>query len=155
MNLPADTDNPSRIVASSELTLIWGLRLLGFIDLLALIAVVMPLEWMSRINDLCGLETIPESRIFSYLARTTSALYALHGALVLFISADVNRYRPLITFLAIAAIIHGVILLGIDLAVGMPLIWTLLEAPSFAATGILVLWLQRRKHRTRTAFWES
>jgi hypothetical protein len=62
--------------------------------------------------------------------------------MVLFIAGDVVRYRPLITFLALAAIVHGGILLGIDLATGMPFFWTLLEAPLFAATGLLVLWLQ-------------
>ena len=138
-------------MSQSDLTLIWGLRLLGIIDMLALIAVVMPLEWMSRVNDLCGLGPFPDSRIVGYLARTTSALYALHGALVIFISGDVVRYRPLITFLSIAAIVHGVILLGIDLSAGMPFFWTLLEAPSFAATGVVVLWLQHRKCPTKTA----
>ena len=129
---------------SKNLGLIWGLRVLGVIDMLALIAVVMPLDWMSRINDLCGLAPLPNSHIVGYLARTTSALYALHGALVLFISCDVNRYRPLITFLAIAAVVHGGILLAIDLASGMPFFWTLVEGPSFVATGVIIWWLQRR-----------
>ncbi|MDB5339476.1 MAG: hypothetical protein JWN70_5095 [Planctomycetaceae bacterium] len=148
MNSPADVNNSNRDALGSELVLIWGLRLLGLIDMLALIAVMMPLEWMSQINDLCGLETFPQSRIVSYLARTTSALYALHGALVLFISFDVVRYRPLITFLGIVAIIHGAILLGIDVAVGMPFFWTMLEAPAFTATGFAVLWVQRQKTPT-------
>lgn len=143
MNPPYENqpvDRPSR----EQVALVWGLRLLGLIDLLALVAVVMPLPWMSTINEWCGLGPFPDSKIAEYLARTTSALYALHGALVLFISADVRRYRPLITFLAAAAVVHGGILLGIDLAVGMPFFWTLLEAPLFAATGVAMLWLQRR-----------
>lgn len=148
MNSPAEVDNSNRDIPGSELILIWGLRLLGLVDMLALIAVVMPLEWMSQVNDLCGLETFPESRIVSYLARTTSALYALHGALVLFISFDVDRYRPLITFLGMVAIVHGAILLGIDVAVGMPFFWTMLEAPAFTATGFAVLWVLRQKTPT-------
>ena len=137
-------DDPKPLSRGSDRALIRGLRLLGGIDLLALIAVVLPWAWMSRINDLCGLGPLPDSRIVGYLARTTSALYALHGALVLFISCDVPRYRPLITFLALAAIIHAAVLLGIDLSVGMPFFWTLLEAPSFTATGLAILWLARR-----------
>lgn len=140
---------PVSDITSHNRRLIWALRILGSIDLLALIAVVMPLTWMSYINDLCGLGPLPDSRIVGYLARTTSALYALHGAMVLFIAGDVIRYRPLITFLACAAVVHGGILLGIDLGTGMPFFWTLLEAPSFAATGILVLWLQQRKPLAR------
>lgn len=132
------------VLTREQLALVWGLRVLGLVDLLALVAVVMPIAWMSAINELCGLGPFPDSKIAGYLARTTSALYALHGALVLFISADIVRYRPLITFLAAAAVVHGGILLGIDLTVGMPFFWTLLEAPAFAATGVAMLWLQRR-----------
>lgn len=142
---------PECDTSSDNRGLIWALRILGVVDLLALVAVVMPLGWMSSINDLCGLGPLPDSRIVGYLARTTSALYALHGAMVLFIAGDVIRYRPLIRFLAFAAIVHGGILLGIDLATGMPFFWTLLEAPLFAATGVLVLWLQQRKHAARVA----
>lgn len=151
MNSSDNTDISEPVERSQPFFLILGLRLLGCIDLLALVAVVMPLEWMSQINDLCGLETFPESRIVSYLARTTSALYALHGALVVFISFDVVRYRPLITFLGIVAIVHGAILLGIDVAVGMPFFWTMLEAPAFTATGFAVLWVQRQKTPTNAA----
>lgn len=148
-------DMPERDTSSHSPGLIWALRILGAVDLLALIAVVMPLTWMSSINDLCGLGPLPDSRIVGYLARTTSALYALHGAMVLFIAGDVVRYRPLITFLAVAAVVHGVILLGIDLSTGMPFFWTLLEAPSFAATGFLVLWLQQRKQTVRVTVESS
>ena len=151
MNSSDNTDISEPVERIQPFFLILGLRLLGCIDLLALVAVVMPLEWMSQINDLCGLETFPESRIVSYLARTTSALYALHGALVVFISFDVVRYRPLITFLGIVAIVHGAILLGIDVAVGMPFFWTMLEAPAFTATGFAVLWVQRQKTPTNAA----
>ncbi len=140
---------------TSNLGLMWGLRILGTVDLLALIAVVMPLPWMSFINDLCGLGPLPDSHIVGYLARTTSLLYALHGAMILFISRDINRYRPLIAFLAVAAVVHGMILLGIDLATGMPFFWTLIEGPSFAVTGILVLWLLRQKLGTSTAVQSS
>lgn len=132
-----------RDTSSDNLKVVWALRILGTVDLLALIAVVMPFSWMSHINSLSGLGPLPDARIVGYLARTTSALYALHGAMILFISADVERYRRLITFLAYAAVVHGAVLLGIDVANQMPLFWTLLEAPAFAATGVLVLVLQR------------
>lgn len=127
------------------------LQLLGIIDLLALVAVVMPLEWMSQIHASCGMGPLPEGRIVGYLARTTSALYALHGALILFISIDIDRYRPLIRFLAYAAVAHGTILLGIDLSHGMPWFWTVLEAPIFATIGVIVCWLLRHSpdHYTR------
>jgi len=119
------------------------LLLLGLIDLSALLATIMPLEWMAWIHHSCGLGTLPNGRVVGYLARTTSALYALHGAMLVFISLDVDRYRPLIRFLSWAAIVHGIILLGIDLAQGMPWFWTIVEAPGFAMTGVAMLWFLR------------
>jgi hypothetical protein len=118
------------------------LRVLGCVDLLALVAVVMPREWMAQGHAWAGLGELPPAPIVGYLARSASFLYALHGAAVVFISFDVARYRPLITFLAAAALVHGAVMLGIDLAEGMPLWWTAVEGPGFAATGVAVLSVQ-------------
>jgi hypothetical protein len=119
------------------------LRLLGAVDLLALIAVFMPLDWMSWINVRCGLDGFPEGRLVGYLTRTTSALYALHGALILFVSTDVDRYRPLVRFMGCAVVVHGVLLFAIDLAQSMPWYWTLFEGPVFSGIGIAVFYLTR------------
>ena len=123
--------------------LVLVLRLFGFIDLLALIAVVMPERWLEQGHLWVGLGRLPEGPIVGYLARSASALYALHGGMIVFISFDVARYWRLITFLAAAAVVHGVVMAGIDVATGMPLLWTVLEGPSFAASGLVVLILQR------------
>jgi hypothetical protein len=116
-----------------------ALRILGCVDLVALAAVAMPHGWMARGHAWAGLGELPAAPIVGYLARSISFLYALHGATVLFISFDVDRYRPLITFLAVIALAHGAVMLGIDLAEGMPLWWTAVEGPGFSATGGVVL----------------
>jgi hypothetical protein len=130
-------------VSKSEQHLALLLRAVGCLDLLALIAVVMPHHWMAEAHKFVGLEAIPEGPIVGYLARSASALYALHGAMVLFISFDVARYAPLIGFMAWAALVHGAVIIGIDLAEGLPALWRYGEGPAFAATGVLVMWLQR------------
>src|SRR5205823_10083767 len=85
---------------------------------------------------------MPREPIVGYLVRSTSALYALHGAMIVFISFDVARYERLIRFLALAVLVHGAVILGIDVAEGMPPLWRFGEGPAFAATGAIVLWLQ-------------
>jgi hypothetical protein len=129
----------------SERRLALLLRAVGCLDLLALIAVVMPQHWMDVAHKFVGLGPIPHEPIVGYLARSASALYALHGATVLFISFDVVRYERLIRFLGIAALVHGAVILGIDLGEPLPPLWRYAEGPAFAATGVLVLWLQREK----------
>jgi hypothetical protein len=118
------------------------LRVLGVVDLMELAAVAMPRRWLAVGHAWAGLGPLPEGALVGYLARSTSALYALHGATVLFVSFDVVRYRRLIAFLATIALLHGAILLGVDLAEGMPAWWTLAEGPAIMTTGAIVLILQ-------------
>jgi hypothetical protein len=115
------------------------LRAFGLLDLAALGAVVLPFRWMAAAHAGLGLGAVPEGPLVGYLARSASTLYALHGALVLFLSFDLRRYWRLITFLAVAPVLHGVIMLGIDLAEGMPVWWTAIEGWGFASTGLIVL----------------
>jgi hypothetical protein len=129
-------------VPKSPTALVAVLRFFGAIDSLALLAVFLPHSWMSAAHSYLGLGILPDAPIVGYLTRSISALYALHGAMILFVSFDVPRYWHLIRLLALAALVHGAIMLGIDLAVGMPWYWTLIEGPGFAATGAIVLLLQ-------------
>ena len=79
-----------------------------------------------------------------YLARSTSLLYALHGAMAVFISYDIPRYWRLIRFLALAAVAHGGLVLAIDVSAGMPGWWSMIEGPCFAVTGLVMLGLMHR-----------
>ena len=133
--------------ASRTLALV--LRGIGCLDLLALVAVAAPEHWLDIAHRSTGLGPLPHDPIVGYLARSASALYALHGAMVIFISFDVRRYDRLIRFMAWAALVHGAVMLGIDLAQHMPVIWRYGEGPSFAATGLVVLCLQRNQLRGR------
>ncbi len=138
-------------MSSDRRLLVIVLRALGLLDLLALVAVAMPHAWMSAAHGWVGLGPLPQQPIIAYLTRSASALYALHGAMVLFVSFDVGRYLPLIRFLAIAALVHGAVMLGIDVAAGMPALWTLIEPPCFAASGAIVLLVMRFEGATCAA----
>ncbi len=120
------------------------LRCMGALDCCALLAVCLPRDW---IQTLCVTMTglaFPAAPVAWYLARSTSLLYALHGAMAIFISYDVPRYWRLIRFLALAAVAHGGVVLAIDLNSGMPGWWSGIEGPCFAVTGLVMLGLMRR-----------
>jgi len=78
------------------------LRLTAASMLLALVAVFMPKPWMAMAHEWLGLGTFPQQPIAEYLARTTSALYALVGGALLISASDVRRYGRMITYLALA-----------------------------------------------------
>jgi len=128
----------------SEKVLVWLLRISGVILLIALVPVVMPFSWMQVIHRQLGMGDLPTEPIVGYLTRSLSLFYALHGALIIFVSLDIRRYLPVVKFLAVVAILFGVSMVVLDFAVGMPLYWILCEGPFVVPLGIVMLWLAGR-----------
>jgi hypothetical protein len=120
------------------------LRLIGAIDCLAVVAVLMPRSLIESVSLRLGFAAFPSGPLPEYLARSTSLLYALHGALLLYVARDVTRYWGLIRWLGLLAVVHGTMMLAIDLQLGMPLWWCIAEGPTFAASGLLLLALTNR-----------
>jgi hypothetical protein len=129
---------------TADVSLKWLLRLVGGVELLAIPFILFPVGWMDAVHDrLLGLGPLPRGPIVEYMARSLSVLYAGHGALVVRLSFDVPRFRPLIAFLGGLHLYFGLALLGTDLAAGMPWYWTLAEGPGIAAVGVVILVLAR------------
>ena len=129
---------------TADTLLAWLLRLVGGVELLAALFILFPQSGMSFVHEqVLGLGPLPEGRIVEYMARSLSALYALHGAVVFRVSFDLARFRPLIRFLGGLHVWFGLTVLGIDLASGLPWWWVLGEGPGIAAGGVLILVLSR------------
>lgn len=110
---------------------------------MSLVAVFMPRGWHERVHTFAGLGALPESPIVIYLARSASALYAVYGALLLFLATDCVRHRPVIRFLAWAAQVHALVLVGIDWSAGLPAWWLVAEGAGYAGWAGLALWWSR------------
>ena len=123
------------------------LRVIGTAALLALVAVVMPYSWMNAIHQWLGMGQLPAEPIVGYLARSTSAFYALLGGLFWVASFDLHRHRMVLCYLGIVIVIFGVALLVVDLLEGMPLWWTIGEGPFNIVFGVVILALARRLGR--------
>jgi hypothetical protein len=119
------------------------LRVVGTIAGLAAICAVMPLSWMDAIHQAIGMGTLPDQPIVEYLARSTSALYALLGALFWMVSFDLVRYHLLVRRLGMAIIALGILLLGVDVMAGMPWFWQAIEGPANIVLGSVILWAAR------------
>jgi hypothetical protein len=139
----ASPSEPPACAADPYRSLQIFLRVLGCIDGLAFFAVVMPESWMAAVHRGLGMGELPAAPLVGYMTRSASLLYALHGAVIVFVSFDVPRYRPLIRFLAWAALVHGLLLVAIDLMERMPPWWTLLEGPVYFLMGATVLRLMK------------
>ncbi|MCH2126935.1 MAG: hypothetical protein MK165_19235 [Pirellulaceae bacterium] len=124
-------------------TLIITLWILGGIDLVAAIPVVMPRTWMEIGHELVGLGTLPEGPIVGYAIRTVSLMYVLRGCLLIYLSFQVTRYWNLLHWFGVLAVLHGVVVLGIDLVEDLPTWWQCFEGVSFSLTGVAILVTQR------------
>ncbi|MHC4557482.1 MAG: hypothetical protein ACYTFW_07700 [Planctomycetota bacterium] len=121
------------------------LRILGTAALLAVVAVVMPYSWMNAIHQWLGMGQLPPEPIVGYLARSTSAFYALLGGLLWVVSWDLHRHKLVLCYLGAGIILFGMILFAVDLLEGLPLYWSLFEGPINTVFGVVILALSYRR----------
>ena len=119
--------------------LAWFLFGVGVLDLCAAIFASLPTSFYAAAHEWLGMGTLPITPVTEYLCRSASALYALHGGLVLYLSFDVVGHLRAIRAFAWGAVAHGAFLLVADVSANMPVWWTIVEGPSIAAGGVLAL----------------
>ena len=84
---------------------------------------------------------LPDGPIGGYLTRSLALMYAMHGAVLFFLSLDVRRFLPVVKFVAVLTILFGLWMSALDVAVGMPVFWVAAEGPSLFVLYCVVLWL--------------
>ena len=135
-----DTDN----------SLKWLLRVIGGAELCAIPFIAFPLSWMAWVHDhLLGLGSLPDRPIVEYMARSLSALYAVHGAMIVRMSFDIARFRPLVGFLGWCHVALGLAVFGSDASAGLPWYWVMGEGAGIAACGVIIVTLCRLKSSRR------
>lgn len=127
------------------------LRVSGAVCILAVVAVVMPRQWMAVTHDWLGVGTFPDGPIVEYLARSLSAFYAILGGALWVVASDVRRFAPLLVYKAVTGIAFGAMLLIVDISVGMPWHWTVQEGPYVLIFSAAILLLLRRVLREQPA----
>lgn len=117
------------------------LALVGVADLLAIVVVFLPEAWLVWAHEAVGLGSFPQGRIVGYLARSTSLLYGIHGAMLLVLACDVAHYRALIRWYGRVIAVAGLLLVGVDIAESMPVWWTVFEGIAVVGIGVVILTL--------------
>jgi hypothetical protein len=84
---------------------------------------------------------MPTGPVVEYLARSVSLFYFLFSALCLVLAADLERYRTLVRYLAVAFVLMCLALTWVDLSAGMPWWWTAAEGPGGVVFGVWLLYL--------------
>lgn len=128
---------------TSRQMLVWLLRTAGAAMLCALAFVFCPFAPMAAIHRWLGLGELAYTPLLSYLIRSVSALYVIVGAVLVCVSFDPHRYRPLILLLGVAAALGGVGVTILDSVLRLPWFWTVAEGPSTVLLGVALLVLVR------------
>ena len=128
---------------NSEKLLKFLLRFMGTNSLFAVIFVIAPNSWLDAIHSLLGMGPFPDSPVAGYLARSTSALYAILGGLFWLISFDLYKYTPVLRYMSVALTLFGAALLVIDWWEGLPFLWKVWEGPFVIAFGLAMFFLNR------------
>ena len=118
------------------------LRLGGVVTLSAFLAMTMPTSWMRETHSWLGLGDLTTDAITEYLTRSLSAMYGFHGGLLMLLSMDVRRFRPIVGYIGVMNVFLGACLFGIDLYAGLPRWWMYGEGPPLAVLGVGLLWLR-------------
>jgi hypothetical protein len=127
-------------MAPSDYSLAVLLRMIGAAELAALAFVFAPVGWMDAVHDrFLGLGPLPSGPIIEYLARHLSALYAVHGAMIVGISLDLTRYRPLAVVLGWSHVGLGPALGWTDWSAGFHWVWALGEGMVVSCCGGLIV----------------
>ena len=124
----------------TQFLLAMALRIIGMTLLLATATIFLPVDWMEQTHQFLQVgPEFPREPITVYLARSTSALYAIHGAIVFYISFDVLRYCSIAKLIGWLNVALGLTILGVDVLAPMPLYWTLLEGIPVVGGGVLLI----------------
>ena len=135
-------------VSRNERILVWLLRLGGIVAGSAFLAMPLPIDWMAETHEWLGLGEFPRAPLVEYLTRSIAAMYGFHGVLLLLVSCDLRRYRPIVFYLGVMNVLFGAMMLTIDLYAKLPMLWTLSEGPPIMAFGVVLLYLVRSVPRS-------
>ena len=131
------------------------LRLGAVMTGLAFLTLPMPVATMASVHRWLGLGELPPGPIVEYLARSVSALYGFHGVLLFLLSTNVDRFAPIIRFVAVMNVLFGTILIAVDVNAGLPALWIAFEGPPLVLTGIALWLLNGAAARGRAVSLES
>lgn len=134
----------------SERWLTWILYAIGVGDLLAVSAAFLPDAALTRAHEALGIGALPDAPIVGYLARSASLMYALHGAVVIYVARSLRQHWDFVRFLAVIAYVHGLLIIVVDCIEALPLWWIVGEGAFYLASATLILLLQRTADKART-----
>lgn len=116
--------------------------------LLALPTALLPFAWMDAVHrEFFGLGALADVPLTTYMARSLSLVYGMHGVVMLGVTRHWDRYRSAVPLLANLHIAFGLAMLANDLVAGLPWWWVAAEGPGIIAYALVLLAAYERAER--------
>lgn len=128
--------------------LVRWLYLVAVVQSSALLAALMPDSWADACAEFMGVEPLPHTPLAGYLARLSSLMYVVHGATLFIVAKKMPQSLFMVRPLGCVTSLLGCFMLAIDLAEGMPIMWTGIEFTALTANGVIMMVLARRAETT-------
>jgi hypothetical protein len=113
-----------------------------------------PISTWESIAKYLGVEVLPDSPMFVYVARLTSAMWTMIGVFFIILAMNPERYNVMIPFSGLAMVFLGMVCWVTGLVMGMPPRLVLTDSLSSIVLGTLIfaLWdkakrLQKKQSR--------
>jgi len=94
-----------------------------------------------------GIESLPDSPLFFYMARVTSAMAVWIGVFFIILALSPMKYGVMVPFTGLASVFLGAVCAITGLVVGMPALWFLGDSLSCVVLGVLIFVFWRKARR--------
>jgi len=116
----------------------------GILCLLSVFGMFLPIRAIESLAKAFGVQTLPDSPLFFYMARVTSAMAVWIGVFFIILALSPMKYGVMVPFTGLASVLLGVVCGITGLAVGMPPLWFLGDSLSCVVLGVLILVFWRK-----------
>ena len=120
----------------------------GVCCLLSVPGMFLPISSWEPIARVFGVESLPDSPLFSYAARVMSATYVGVGVFFVILALAPMKYGVMVPFTAIAMFLLGLFCAIAGVITAMPTLWFLGDAFSCMILGILVFVFWQQANQT-------
>jgi len=107
----------------------------------------LPLSAWESIAKYFGVEALPDSPMFVYVARLTSAMWTMIGVFFIILAMNPAKYEVMIPFSGLAMVFMGMVCWVTGLVMGMPSRLVLSDALSAIVLGTLIFAFWNRAKR--------
>ena len=119
----------------------------GILCLLSVFGMFLPIRVIESLAKAFGVQTLPDSPLFFYMARVTSAMAVWIGVFFIILALSPMKYGVMVPFTGLASVFLGAVCAITGLVVGMPALWFLGDSLSCVVLGVLIFVFWRKARR--------